>query len=95
MTTTPGTDWQDRIAQALRQATDDGADRAEDYATAVLPIVRAAQAQALRDAVEEHAITIPDALGYKVSAVAVEDLLDTADRLGRGIHANGRKREAP
>ena len=38
-------------------------------------------ATALRDAVEKYAITIPDALGYKVPAVTTEDLLDRADRL--------------
>ena len=39
------------------------------------------EATALRDAVEKYAITIPDALGYKVPAVTTEDLLDRADRL--------------
>ena len=52
-------------------------------AATVLPIVaaevRKAKAEALREAVEKYAITIPDALGYKVPAVTVEDLLDTAD----------------
>lgn len=40
--------------------------------------VRKAKAEALREAVEKYAITIPDALGYKVPAVTVEDLLDAA-----------------
>ena len=40
------------------------------------------EATALRDAVEKYAVTIPDALGYKVPAVTTEDLLDRADRLG-------------
>ena len=39
------------------------------------------EATALRDAVEKYAVTIPDALGYKVPAVMTEDLLDRADRL--------------
>ena len=40
------------------------------------------QAEALRDVVEKYAVTIPDALGYKVPAVMTEDLLARADRLG-------------
>ena len=39
------------------------------------------QAEALRDVVEKYAVTIPDALGYKVPAVMTEDLLARADRL--------------
>ena len=39
------------------------------------------EAEALRDAVEKYAVTILDALGYKVPAVTTEDLLDRADRL--------------
>ena len=39
------------------------------------------EATALRDAVEKYAVTIPDALGYKVPAVMTEDLLARADRL--------------
>lgn len=34
---------------------------------------------AISGAFEKYAITIPDALGYKVPAVTVEDLLDVAD----------------
>lgn len=41
-----------------------------------------ARAEALREAAEQDAITIPDVLGYKVPAVAVEDLLNRADRIG-------------
>lgn len=42
-------------------------------------IRRDAKAEALREAVEQYAITIPDALGYKVPAVTVEDMLNAAD----------------
>ena len=54
MTTTDTDALAERIARALRQATDDGADRTEDYAAAVLPTVaeevRKAKAEALREA---------------------------------------------
>ena len=43
--TTDTNPLQERIEAALIRATDDGADRAEEYAAAVLPIV-AAEAQA-------------------------------------------------
>lgn len=39
MTTTDTDALTERIARALRQATENGADRTEDYAAAVLPIV--------------------------------------------------------
>ena len=62
-----------------------------EVAAAVLPIiaaeVRAAKAEALREAVEKYAITIPDALGYKVPAVTVEDLMDAADEHEAGDRA--------
>lgn len=55
---------------------------------ALAPFVEAGEAQAaanaLREAVEKDAVTIPDVLGYKVPAVAVEDLLNRADRIERG-----------
>ena len=41
----------------------------------------AVQAEALHYVVEKYAVTIPDALGYRVPAVTTEDLLDHADRL--------------
>ena len=57
MTTTDTTALQERIETALLRATDDGADRTEEYAAAVLPIlaeeVRKAKAEALRDAVRD------------------------------------------
>ena len=67
MTTTDTDALAERIARALRQATDDGADRTEDYAAAVLPIVaeevRKAKAEALREAADawhaEHKGTRP------------------------------------
>ena len=40
-----------------------------------------AEVKRLRAVVEKYAVTIPDALGYKVPAVTTEDLLDHADRL--------------
>lgn len=52
---------------------------------ALAPVVKAevarAKAEALREAVQQDAITIPDTLGYKVTAVATEDLLDRADAI--------------
>lgn len=48
--TTPTPDEQaltEQIAQAIRRATDEGASRTEDYARAVLPVVKAAQRDAL------------------------------------------------
>lgn len=57
MTTTDTDALAERIARALRQATDDGADRTEDYAAAVLPIVeeyaRAAAKAAWDEAIAE------------------------------------------
>lgn len=44
VTTTDTDALAERIARALRQATDEGADRTEDYAAAVLPIVEASVA---------------------------------------------------
>lgn len=44
---------QEQIEAALIRATEDGADRTEHYAAAVLPIIRAAQADALRSAVQD------------------------------------------
>lgn len=62
--------------------------QAEVLLAALAPFVAAREAQAaaraLREAVESAAITIPDVLGYKVAAVAVEDLLNRADRIERG-----------
>lgn len=51
---------------------------------AVAPAIAArAKAEALREVIEESAITIPDALGWKVGVVYVEDLLTFADELER------------
>jgi hypothetical protein len=61
-----------------------------DIATAILAsdwlaqVKATAQADALREAVEQYAITIPDVLGYKVRAVAVEDMLDRVDAIDGG-----------
>jgi len=55
--------------------------RAEYILDAVAPAIAA---RALREAVEADALTIPDALGYKVRAVFVESLLDRADEIERG-----------
>ena len=43
--------------------------------------IAAAKAEALRDAAVDMSIMIPDLLGYKVEAVAVEDLLVRADQI--------------
>lgn len=57
-----------------------------DALDAVAPaIIRRAKAEALREVIEENAISIPDALGYKVRAVFVEDLLDMAAEYERGF----------
>ena len=117
MTTTDTDALAERIARALRQETDDGADRTEDYAAAVLPIVaeevRKAKAEALRedadaefdrflarvrrDAADEVGQYVkrhhPDGLTEKTTVLGYIDT--AADRLGRGIHANGRGRETP
>ena len=49
----------EQIETALQQATFDGADRTEEYAAAVLPIIRKAQADALRDAAREQFTFFP------------------------------------
>ena len=55
MTTTDTTALQERIEAALIRATDDGADRTEEYAAAVLPVidaeVQAAKAEAWQEGV--------------------------------------------
>ena len=74
---------QDPSASYDHPLNEDAREACESAADALLPIVfeevRKAKAGALRETVEKRAITIPDALGYKVSAVTVEDLLDAAD----------------
>lgn len=42
----------EQIARALRRATDDGADRTEDYAAAVLPIIARVRRDAAREAID-------------------------------------------
>lgn len=87
-------EWTDAEREALGNAMDpyavgvltqEEAENAILDALAELVAAREAQAaaQALREAVEKDAITIPDVLGYKVPAVAVEDLLNRADRIER------------
>ena len=66
------------VEEALREFVGDG--EGEDYEV-LTTFINEVQAEALRDAVEKYAVTIPDALGYKVPAVTTEDLLDRADHL--------------
>ena len=53
MNTTDTTALQERIEAALIRATDDGADRTEEYAAAVLPIIAAEVRKGQADAWEE------------------------------------------
>ena len=50
----------EQIETALQQATFDGADRTEEYAAAVLPIIRKAQADAWDEAYEWGRFDDPD-----------------------------------
>lgn len=80
-------EWTDAELAALAayrhaEAHEDARD-AEEYLRGLVAAREAqAAAKALREAAEEDAITIPDVLGYKVPAVAVEDILNRADRIG-------------
>ncbi|GAA4915716.1 hypothetical protein [Nesterenkonia rhizosphaerae] len=62
-------------------STMDGDELHRNYLTHV---TTKAKAEALREAVEKYAITIPDALGYKIQAVAAEDMLNEADQIEKG-----------
>ncbi|VEW13538.1 Uncharacterised protein [Brevibacterium casei] len=71
------TELRDCYAASLREHA------GEDYTTAKADAERGIakiKADALRE-IADMAITIPDVLGYKVNAVAVEDLLDRADMI--------------
>ncbi|MGO1349700.1 MAG: hypothetical protein ACTMIL_12750 [Brevibacterium aurantiacum] len=72
----------EQIETALQQATFDGADRTEEYAAAVLPIIRKAQADALRDAAREEFQFSPN-VHYQGIRVH-ERLVKRADRIEKG-----------
>lgn len=77
----------ERIARALRQATDDGADRTEDYAAAVLPIVtgevRRAKVEELREAAGDI-VSSAETLPHMTPHDAARGLVRRADRLEAG-----------
>ena len=58
MTTPDTTALQERIETALLRATDNGADRTEEYAAAVLPIIAAEVRKAQAEALREEAVRI-------------------------------------
>jgi kynureninase len=55
-------------------------EEAKEVLDTVAPLIAA---KALRAAIEENAINIRDALGYRVRAVCVEDLLAITDEIER------------
>ena len=81
MTTTDTDALTERIARALRQATDNGADRTEGYAAAVLPIVaeevRKAKAEAWQEGVN---FALPSKETYWISKHNPHRATETGDQ---------------